>query len=155
MECIEILSYTIPLYGNRRIFPYGRMKIEHEGEETVVRFGEVDSEGLYYITYNRKKYRFRNVGSLYNPVFEFLPTGPIRRPFDKTETISIEIPEGAEVEYNPKTRKVYVIVNKDAPITLSCHMGTSEQMPDSQTGYKLIRDSNGAMTVMTRRKDDV
>lgn len=103
MECIEILSYTIPLYGNRRIFPYGRVKIEHEGEETVVRFGEVDSEGLYYITYNRKKYRFRNVGSLYDPVFEFLPTGSIRRPFDKTETISIEIPEGAEVEYNPKT----------------------------------------------------
>lgn len=154
MKCVEILSYTIPLCGNRRIFPYGRMRIEHNGEETVVRFGEVDPEGFNYITFNRKKYRFCNAGSLYNPVFEFLPTAPSRWLFDTTETISIEIPEGAEVEYNPETRKLHVVVNKDDPITLSCHMGTSEQLPDSQTGYKLIRDSNGAMTVMTRGKDD-
>ena len=33
MEVKKILSYTIPLYGNRRIFPYGRMRVEHEGKE--------------------------------------------------------------------------------------------------------------------------
>ena len=98
------------------------MRIEHNGEETVVRFGEVDPEGFNYITFNRKKYRFRNAGSLYNPVFEFLPTAPSRWLFDTTETISIEIPEGAEVEYN-SLLSVFLLFSHATSGTLSSISG--------------------------------
>lgn len=72
MRCMKILSYTIPMYGNKRNTPYGKMLVEHEGEQKVVPFGDFDmSTGLSYITFNRKRYYFRNVGSLYSPKFVF------------------------------------------------------------------------------------
>lgn len=71
MEVKQILSYTIPMYGNRRIFPYGRMKVEHEGREYVACFGDIDHLGRFYITAGRQRFYFRNTGSLYSPRFEF------------------------------------------------------------------------------------
>ena len=41
----EIVSYTIPMYGNRRRFPYGKMRIVHDGKEYVARFGNFDKRG--------------------------------------------------------------------------------------------------------------
>ena len=40
MRCVSILSYTVPLYGNHHIFPYGEMLVEHQGEEKVVKFSD-------------------------------------------------------------------------------------------------------------------
>lgn len=71
MEVKQILSYTIPMYGNHRIFPYGRMKVEHEGREYVASFGDIDHLGRFYITAGRQRFYFRNAGSLYSPRFEF------------------------------------------------------------------------------------
>jgi hypothetical protein len=65
MRCVSILSYTVPLYGNHHIFPYGEMLVEHQGEEKVVKFSD------FSITFNRKRFFFRNVGDLYHPKFEF------------------------------------------------------------------------------------
>lgn len=79
MEVKKILSYTIPLYGNRRIFPYGRMRVEHEGKEYVVRFGDIDDQGRYYITASRRRFYFRNTGSLHAPRFEFYDPNEVRR----------------------------------------------------------------------------
>lgn len=79
MEVKKILSYTIPLYGNRRIFPYGRMRVEHEGKEYVVRFGNTDDQGRFYITAARRRFYFRNAGSLHAPCFEFYNPDEVRR----------------------------------------------------------------------------
>lgn len=79
MEVKKILSYTIPLYGNRRIFPYGRMRVEHEGKEYVARFGDTDDQGRFYITAARRRFYFRNTGSLYAPRFEFYNPDEVRR----------------------------------------------------------------------------
>lgn len=79
MEIKKILSYTIPLYGNRRIFPYGRMRVEHEGKEYVVRFGDTDDQGRFYITAARRRFYFRNAGSLHAPRFEFYNPDEVRR----------------------------------------------------------------------------
>lgn len=79
MRVKKILSYTIPLYGNRRIFPYGRMRVEHEGKEYLVRFGDIDDQGRFYITAARRRFYFRNTGSLYSPRFEFYSPGESQR----------------------------------------------------------------------------
>lgn len=84
MEVKKILSYTVPLYGNRRIFPYGRMCVAHEGKEYVVRFGDLDNEGRFYITAARRRFYFRNVGSLYAPHFEFYNPNEVQRAKRKT-----------------------------------------------------------------------
>ena len=84
MRVKKILSYTIPLYGNRRIFPYGRMRVEHEGKEYVVRFGDIDDQDRFYITAARRRFYFRNTGSLYAPHFEFYTPGEVQRAKKKT-----------------------------------------------------------------------
>lgn len=68
MHCLKILSYTIPMFGNKRVLPYGKMLVEHEGEQKVVAFGGQEA-GRPYILFNRKRYYFQNDGSLYNPKF--------------------------------------------------------------------------------------
>lgn len=71
MHCVKLLSYTIPMYGNSRIFPYGKMLVEHDGEQKAVRFGEIAANGRFFIAFKLKRYYFHNVGSLYNPKFVF------------------------------------------------------------------------------------
>lgn len=71
MHCVKLLSYTIPMFGNSRIFPYGKMLVEHNGEQKIVKFGKVTADGKSSITFKRKQYYFRNEGSLYNPKFVF------------------------------------------------------------------------------------
>ena len=71
MRCVKILSYTVPMYGNSRVFPYGKMLVEHEGVQKTVKFGEVTANGKLSITFNRKRYYFHNAGSLYAPTIEF------------------------------------------------------------------------------------
>ena len=58
----KIISWTIPLFGNKRIFAYGKLLVS-DGKT------KEDSSGSY-ITFNRKRYRIRNNGSLYNPLLQ-------------------------------------------------------------------------------------
>lgn len=71
MRFISLESYVIPTFGNHRCEPYGRMVVEHNGKVRTVRFGERDSLGRCYITFNRHRYFFRNEGNLYSPIFVF------------------------------------------------------------------------------------
>lgn len=71
MRCMKILSYTIPTAGNKRSLPYGTMKVEHEGKTKTVPFGNIDGLGRNFITFQRKRYYFKNTGGLYDPKFEF------------------------------------------------------------------------------------
>ena len=72
MQVVRLDSYVIPPYGNRHTEPYGRMQVEHNGKRKTVRFGERDSFGRSFIVFDRKRYFFRNEGSLYAPRFVFL-----------------------------------------------------------------------------------
>lgn len=71
MRFIRLESYIIPIFGNRRAEPYGRMVVEHVGKTRTVRFGAVDDQGRQYITFGRRRYYFQNRGSLYSPKFVF------------------------------------------------------------------------------------
>lgn len=61
----KIVDYTIPFYGNRRLFPYATLYI-CDGKNRRIIKTEEDVNGSYFI-FNRKKYRVVNHGSLYNP----------------------------------------------------------------------------------------
>ena len=71
MRCVKLLSNTITMFGNSHIFPYGKMLVEHNGEQKVVRFGEINADGKFCVTFKRKRYYFHNAGSLYNANFVF------------------------------------------------------------------------------------
>lgn len=70
MRCVKLLSYIIPMHGNKHVNPYGKMLVEHEGEQKTVKFGDLEA-GRPYIVFNRKRYYFQNEGGLYNPKFVF------------------------------------------------------------------------------------
>lgn len=71
MRFIKFVSYTIPLSGNKRHLPYGRMVVELNGVRKTVRFGEIDGLGRSYVIFNRRRYYFNNKGDLYNPIIVF------------------------------------------------------------------------------------
>ena len=62
----EMLHYTVPMLGNKHIHPYGTLLVSDGVKSQRVKF-ELDS-GLYgTVTFQRKKYRVRNVGDLMAP----------------------------------------------------------------------------------------
>lgn len=61
----KVISWTIPLFGNKRIFAYGKLLVSDGKTKRLVMMKE-DYCGSY-ITFNRKQYRIRNNGSLYSP----------------------------------------------------------------------------------------
>ena len=73
---LRILDYTIPLFGNQRCHPYGKLLVSDGKLQRVVKFGyRLDSRGCQenYITFNRKRYKYRNIGSVYYPQIVLLP----------------------------------------------------------------------------------
>ena len=77
LKVVRLIGYKIPLYGNKRIHPYGHMIVTDGTTEKRVSFGyRTDKRGLQippsqdYITFNRKRYAYKNIGSLYHPKME-------------------------------------------------------------------------------------
>ena len=124
MNCSKIISYTVPMFGNTHTVPYGIMEVLHYGRHYVVKFGKLDAEGFNYVTIGRKQYRFRNVGSLYSPKFEFLDS-KAGKPCAK-QTMAISIPESADVEYDPIQSKVNLIVPVGTDVPMTIKKGTPE-----------------------------
>lgn len=67
MRIIEIKSWTVPMYGSRHKVPYGLAVVEHNGVQKTVRLGRTDQHGVTYLTFERRRYYYKNDGSLYNP----------------------------------------------------------------------------------------
>lgn len=65
VQIIKVLKWTIPFFGNRRHFPYGKLLVSDGIKERVVKTKEDSSRS--YITFNRRRYAIRNNGSLYSP----------------------------------------------------------------------------------------
>lgn len=68
---MKILDYNVPPAGSRKQTPYGTMKIEHAGRTKTVPFGSTDGLDRNFVTFLRRRYYFRNVGTLRDPKFEF------------------------------------------------------------------------------------
>lgn len=63
----KITNYTIPLFGNKRIFPYGDLIVSDDKNQKTCK---IKDEGAnQYFTFNRKRYYVRNARSLYSPRF--------------------------------------------------------------------------------------
>lgn len=67
IKILGLRNYTIPLYGNKRIFPYGDLIVTDGEHKKVVRILEDGSK--QYITFKRKRYYVRNAGGCYSPKF--------------------------------------------------------------------------------------
>ena len=63
----ELKNYTIPYYGNKRSMPYGDLVVSDGKNRKTCKI--LDDGEKQYITFNRKRYYVRNVGSLYSPQF--------------------------------------------------------------------------------------
>lgn len=61
----RVIDWTIPLYGNKRLFPYGTLKISDGKTKKVVKTKE--EGGKTFFTFQRKRYLIKNIGSLYSP----------------------------------------------------------------------------------------
>lgn len=60
---IQVLDFTIPLYGNKRLFPYYKLKVSDNYRRKIIITKE-DGAIIYFI-FNRKRYRIFNDGTTY------------------------------------------------------------------------------------------
>ena len=61
----RVIDYTIPMFGNRRLFPYYTLEVT-DGDLTKVVKTKEDGSNVYF-TFKRKRYYVYNEGRLYNP----------------------------------------------------------------------------------------
>lgn len=61
----KVINYTIPLYGNKRLFPYATLLVSDGKIKKVIKTKE--EGGKTYFTFNRKRYGISNSGNLYSP----------------------------------------------------------------------------------------
>ena len=71
MEIIELCGYTIPMFGNEHVQPYGKLIVSDDKGRVVTAQIKEDKNGNQYIGVNKKRYYIRNAGTLYNPQFVF------------------------------------------------------------------------------------
>ena len=68
VKILKIVDYTIPMYGNSRCMPYGKLKVTDGTDTKIV---EIKDDGYHqYFTFNRHRYYIKSVGSLYSPSYE-------------------------------------------------------------------------------------
>lgn len=148
MTCTKIISYTVPMLGNTHTVPYGVMEVLHHNRRYTVKFGNLDSEGFNYITIGRKQYRFRNVGGLYDPRFEFLD--PLEFKGGKLcarQTMTLSIPESASVEYSPMRNDLKLIVPVGTDVPMTIQEGEPEAGAEPFETGVLVCKKEGSVTV--------
>lgn len=64
----SVINYTIPLYGNKRVSPYGDLVIS-DGEITKTAKIKEEDDGKQFVTFKRKRFYVYNAGRLYSPEF--------------------------------------------------------------------------------------
>ena len=75
---VQKIKWCIPYFGNAHSMPYGVLRVT-EGAKIQICPTKGDKIGEYnpvigqYITFNRKKYKIVNNGSLYAPKIELKP----------------------------------------------------------------------------------
>lgn len=73
LKFVEFRRIVFPLYGNKRVVPYGEIAAMDElGNIRVLKFGKCDSQGRPYVTCDRRRYYYRLSGGAAAPRFEFI-----------------------------------------------------------------------------------
>lgn len=68
----KLVGYTIPLYGNKRLFPYGKL-IVWDDDDMVTKTVDIKEDGAkQYFTFKRKRFYIHNAGTLYSPNFKII-----------------------------------------------------------------------------------
>lgn len=67
IDIVELRGYTIPMFGNKRLLPYGSLVVT-DGQDTKTVVIKEDGAKQYF-TFKRKRYYVKNEGSLYTPKF--------------------------------------------------------------------------------------
>ena len=72
VKILGIVEYILPMYGNRRCLPYGKLKVTDGTLTKVVPIKDgTQADGWrQYFTFNRKRYWIKSVGSRHNPAYE-------------------------------------------------------------------------------------
>lgn len=70
LTIIKIISYTIPMFGNKLSSPYGKLLVS-DGENEKVCTIKFDKSGREYITFKHKRNYIKNTGNLYSPNYVF------------------------------------------------------------------------------------
>ena len=71
-----VMEWVIPHFGNRHIMPYGKLLVTDGTKEKICKTKgdlEYDESDYQYITFQRKRYRVINNGSLYSPALTLVP----------------------------------------------------------------------------------
>lgn len=65
----RIVEYIIPMYGNKRCVPYGKLKVTDGVDSKIVSIKDGDESVGYkqYFTFKRHRYYIRNEGGLHSP----------------------------------------------------------------------------------------
>ena len=74
---VEIIKWCIPYFGNNHTMPYGTLRVT-ESDRTQICKTKGDKIGEYnqtigqYITFNRKRYKVLNKGTMFSPKIELI-----------------------------------------------------------------------------------
>lgn len=115
----RIRNYTIPLYGNKRIFPYADLLVS---DGVTEKLRPIKDDGAkQYITFNRKRHYIKNIGSLYAPNYVFTEQESVKQDIESMDFVvhlSILAREG-ETEAQTAARLNDVLA--DSLLTLADH----------------------------------
>lgn len=67
-------NYTIPMFGNKRVQPYGKLLVSDGTTDKLCNIKE-DNSGTQYINFKHKRYEVANCGSLWSPRFKIIKYG--------------------------------------------------------------------------------
>lgn len=74
---VEIIKWCIPYFGNNHTMPYGILQVSDANKTQICKtkgdkIGEYDHSIGQYITFNRKRYKVINKGTMYSPKIELV-----------------------------------------------------------------------------------
>lgn len=68
----KLVGYTIPLYDNKRLLPYGKLVV-WDDNDMITKTVDIKEDGAkQYFCFKRKRYYIHNTGSLYSPNFQII-----------------------------------------------------------------------------------
>lgn len=65
VKIVDIISWTLPMFGNNRCLPYYTLRISDGNTSKLVKTKE-DGPNIYFI-FNRRRYYIHNKGTMYSP----------------------------------------------------------------------------------------
>ena len=71
VKILRVISYTVPMYGNKHMFPYAKLRIQ-DGNGVIKVVNTQEADGEVFIKVNGFKYTVKNNGTLHEPSLELV-----------------------------------------------------------------------------------